>query len=135
MEVQQENILESVSINFNKSKNQYWSSAEIRIDGYLIKIEMEYYNTIDDSVKAIKEKIVKAIDKFYSIKSICKKCGGSAIKSKGFGNAYLPQNEIGTKEVLEGKGKLIDCLKCSKCGHSWIPPNEEINNTKRAEIN
>lgn len=52
-------------------------------------------------------------------KSICKKCNGFAIPSKGFGNTYGEPDEVGKKTIYEGSGTLVDCLKCVDCGHSW----------------
>ena len=49
----------------------------------------------------------------------CKKCGGSVKESKGYGNAYS-LNGDDTRTILQGKGDLIDCLKCVECGHSFV---------------
>ncbi len=53
-------------------------------------------------------------------KKTCRKCGGKAKKSKGFGNSY-EKIGLGRLKVTHGTGPLVKCLKCRKCGHSWIP--------------
>ena len=59
----------------------------------------------------------------------CKKCGAQAILSKGYGNAYISHNDFGNDAGNRGTtqtkvtGKVVDCLKCSGCGHSWVPEN------------
>lgn len=54
--------------------------------------------------------------------TICRKCGafmlpGKAIEQTYTGIADFPGSEIVTMSP-GGGGKLVDCLKCSKCGHS-----------------
>lgn len=56
----------------------------------------------------------------------CRKCGGQMKASKaieqthtsGFG--FRIGNRIATVSP-GGPGKLVDCLKCEKCGHSVTP--------------
>lgn len=52
--------------------------------------------------------------------SICRKCGGNGKPSKGymnFHNIQFPND----KSKAEFETKLLDCIKCELCGHSWIP--------------
>ena len=48
----------------------------------------------------------------------CKKCGGICKPSKGILNIHNIQTNDLNKEF---ETKLVDCLKCESCGHSWIP--------------
>lgn len=51
-------------------------------------------------------------------KSECKVCGGSCKPSKAFTNAIYDGNIV--RHI--GKAKLVNCMKCKKCGHSFILP-------------
>lgn len=58
----------------------------------------------------------------------CTKCGGYCNPSKGFLNDLVScddfgndANERGTTQSRTGDAKLVDCLKCEKCGHSFVP--------------
>ncbi len=57
------------------------------------------------------------------MKNICRRCHTKAIISKGYGNARKKNSNI----IYEGYGTIVDCLKCPKCGHSWIPDNKKDN--------
>lgn len=48
----------------------------------------------------------------------CKKCGGIGKPSKSFMNFHYIQEKDKSKEF---QTKFLDCLKCTNCGHSWIP--------------
>lgn len=50
--------------------------------------------------------------------SVCHKCGGNGKSSKGIMNFHNIQISDKSKEF---ETKLIDCIKCESCGHSWIP--------------
>ena len=51
----------------------------------------------------------------------CKKCGGFTKKSKGIMNFHdIRKNGIG-----EFFTKMLNCFKCIKCGHSFIPKEDE----------
>lgn len=50
----------------------------------------------------------------------CRKCGGNAIPSKALMNYHFIDKSYHRGEK-EFKTKLLDCLKCSSCGHSWVP--------------
>ena len=56
----------------------------------------------------------------------CRICNGTAKASKG----YLNQHNI-RKSYLRGEvefeTKLVNCLKCESCGHSWIPEKDKTN--------
>lgn len=50
----------------------------------------------------------------------CRKCGGQGKPSKGimnFHNIQFPHD--GSKAEFETK--LLNCIKCKDCGHSWVP--------------
>lgn len=53
---------------------------------------------------------------------ICTKCGGQMKPSKAIAQTFTGTPEWEGAEVVTmsagGPGKLIDCLKCEKCGHS-----------------
>ena len=49
--------------------------------------------------------------------TVCKKCKGELILSKGIVN-YHYLDRSGPGEFVT---KLLDCLKCSSCGHSFVP--------------
>lgn len=58
---------------------------------------------------------------------ICKKCGGNCKSSKALNNTLISFNDFGndagsrgTTMSRVGKSKLIDCLKCESCGHSFV---------------
>ena len=48
----------------------------------------------------------------------CRKCGGEGKPSKGYMNFHNIQTIDLSKEF---KTKLLNCIKCTSCGHSWIP--------------
>ena len=50
--------------------------------------------------------------------SICHKCGSNGKPSKGYMNFHNIQTSNRSKEF---ETKLLDCIKCESCGHSWIP--------------
>ena len=57
----------------------------------------------------------------------CRRCGGKMKPSKAIAQTYggSPDFPGGTVVTMspEGPGKMIDCLKCEKCGHSVSSPN------------
>lgn len=64
----------------------------------------------------------------------CKKCGSNVKPSKAFNDTLIEHLDLGSKKgdrgntlSRNGKAKLVDCLKCTNCGHSWIP-KENPNN-------
>lgn len=59
----------------------------------------------------------------------CTKCGGHCKPSKAYQNDLLEYLEYGAKPgdrgntiSRSGKARLVNCLKCESCGHSFIPP-------------
>lgn len=48
---------------------------------------------------------------------ICRECKGVGKPSKGIMNYHNIQTQDKSKEF---ETKLEDCIKCTKCGHSWI---------------
>lgn len=58
----------------------------------------------------------------------CRKCGGIDTPSKAFNNTLISFDDFGedagqhgTTMSRQGLAKLVDCIKCESCGHSWIP--------------
>ncbi len=58
----------------------------------------------------------------------CKKCGGEGKPSKAFNNTIVYYDDFGkdagsrgTTGSRQGTAKLVDCIKCKLCGHSWVP--------------
>lgn len=58
----------------------------------------------------------------------CRKCGGEGKPSQAFQNTLIEfvsrDSKIGDRGNTlsqSGPAELVDCLKCSSCGHSWIP--------------
>lgn len=56
---------------------------------------------------------------------ICIKCGGELKPSKAFLDTFTVSDDfgrdkggIGTTSSQNGPAKLVNCLKCNKCGHS-----------------
>ena len=50
----------------------------------------------------------------------CKKCGGEGKPSTAFRNEHYIRKSYLRGET-EFEVKLIKCIKCQECGHSWIP--------------
>lgn len=52
----------------------------------------------------------------------CKKCNGEMKPGKAIEQTYAGSPDFAGHEVITvspgGSGKLINCLKCEKCGHS-----------------
>jgi|LakMenEpi03Aug12_release.lakeMendotaPanAssembly.Ray.scaffolds.fasta_scaffold03608_28 hypothetical protein len=61
--------------------------------------------------------------------TVCQRCGGTMKPSKAIAQTYGGSPDFAGGPVVtmspEGPGKLIDCLKCERCGHS-ITPNAKI---------
>lgn len=51
--------------------------------------------------------------------NICRRCGGTGTPSNGIVNYHDIQTSDTRKEFITN---MQDCLKCEKCGHSWVPP-------------
>lgn len=54
----------------------------------------------------------------------CKNCGAVCAKGKAILHPVVlgEMNEVGTREILSGEPKIVDCIKCQQCGHSFIHP-------------
>ena len=52
---------------------------------------------------------------------ICRNCGCIGKPSKGLVNIHNIQTRDLSREFED---KIVDCLKCPNCGHSWIPDEE-----------
>jgi len=65
MKIERTELIEGVNVAYSKHKKDFYSSAKLRIDGYVIELESMHFPTIDEAVSSIKTRIVEAIDKFY----------------------------------------------------------------------
>ena len=71
-------------------------------------------------------------DWFMSQVCGCKKCGGTMKPSKALQQTYtsgmpdFPGDDVGVTISAGGPGKLIDCLKCEKCGWSVTASKEGV---------
>lgn len=84
------------------------------------KGHIRYMRIIDPAIKLMSfDKFEKKMIEKSSTRLICKKCNGIAKPSKAYGDALGKPNQAGSRRILEGRGGLIDCWKCKKCGHSW----------------
>ena len=58
----------------------------------------------------------------HAAEPVCRKCGGHMKPSKAIAQTFTGTPEWPGAEAVTmsagGPGKLIDCLKCEKCGHS-----------------
>ena len=85
--------------------------------------------TKDEQLKNLRQEIndLRAEIRSLTRVRLCLTCGGFAKRSKGFGNAYIQSEdgphtipgESGRYTIYPGAGGLIDCWKCTNCGHSW----------------
>lgn len=57
---------------------------------------------------------------------VCRECGGKCIESKAFENTYVAMNDFGNDAGEDGstmskigEAELINCYKCTDCGHSF----------------
>jgi len=55
----------------------------------------------------------------------CRRCGGAMKPSKAIAQTFTGLPDFPGKEVVtispEGQWRMIDCLKCERCGHSITP--------------
>jgi len=59
--------LKSYYIGYNDNRsdgNYHYNQAEFIYKGYLISLKREYYETLDESVKGLKERLIKAVKDF-----------------------------------------------------------------------
>jgi hypothetical protein len=63
---------------------------------------------------------LQGVDEFFEVLDCCKKCGGEMNPGKAIAQTYTGTKDMGEVCTMSpgGKGKLIDCQKCSKCGWS-----------------
>ena len=61
------------------------------------------------------------------------KCGGIGKHSKALLNTLVSFSDFGndagkrgTTQSRVGKAKMVDCIKCQTCGHSWVPVDKEL---------
>ena len=66
--------------------------------------------------------------------NVCKECGSIGKPSKAFMNYHNIRYPL-DGSIAEFETRLENCLKCVKCGHSWIPKKDkkEICNHCRKE--
>ena len=69
----------------------------------------------------------------------CRVCGGEGKPSKAMLNTLVSFNDFGndagqrgTTQSRIGEANLVDCIKCSSCGHSWII--EEAKSTREQAL-
>lgn len=55
----------------------------------------------------------------------CRKCGGECKPSKGFMNKHNIRKSY-LREEVEFETKIVDCLKCENCGHSYCPNDPSL---------
>ena len=78
-----------------------------------------------------------------SCSQVCRVCGGNLKRgialipgiygSEDFGGDF---GQVGTTmSEGPGDGKPRQCLKCEKCGHSFIPANAEVSESSPAKEN
>jgi len=60
----------------------------------------------------------------------CRKCNGIGKPSKGYVNFHNIRTMYKEDEF---ETKLLNCLKCEKCGNSWIPETDTNKINKRLE--
>lgn len=69
--------------------------------------------------------------------AVCRRCGGKMKPSQAIGQTWtgLPDFPGGDVVTLSpgGPGRLIDCLKCEKCGHSISSPNDQAQARAEAD--
>ena len=57
--------------------------------------------------------------------NICKRCGGQGIPSKAIISIHNIEFPLdGSKSEFEVR--LIDCIKCKECGHSWTEGKQKV---------
>ena len=68
--------------------------------------------------------------------AVCRRCGGQMKPSKAIAQTWTGQPEWPGDTICTmspgGPGRLIDCLKCEKCGHSVSSPNVEVTGAEPA---
>ena len=65
-----------------------------------------------------------------TVRGVCRRCGGAMLPGKAIAQTFggkpeWPGDTIYTMSP-EGPGRLIECLKCEKCGYSISTPNAEL---------
>ena len=113
--------------NFVKKLKNYFKNTPIK------KVTEDWDKTkeFDKIEPTVKEFTItlKKTEKAKRIgKKTCKICGGKGKSSKALDNQYTASDDFGndagqpgTTMSKNGKAVLITCVKCSDCGHSWIP--------------
>lgn len=72
-------------------------------------------NPVSDTIFTPKTK-----NKMKTKETSCRKCGGNGKPSKALRNYhYIDKSYL--RGETEFETKLLDCIKCESCGHSWIP--------------
>ena len=70
--------------------------------------------------------------------AVCPRCGGPMKPSKAIAQTWMGEPEWSGATICTmspgGPGRLIDCLKCEKCGHSVSSPNAEVSERRRRPL-
>jgi len=58
----------------------------------------------------------------------CIKCNSKCLPSKAYNNTLVSSNDFGNDannrgitQSRIGRAVLVDCMKCTNCGHSFVP--------------
>ena len=79
--------------------------------------------SVSGSMNAMPYRVEGEACKWFVGKNACAKCGGQMKPSKAIAQTVtgipdFPGDQHPTTLSPGGPGKLVDCLKCEKCGHS-----------------
>ena len=65
----------------------------------------------------------------------CIKCNSECLPSKAYNNILVSSNDFGNDandrgatQSRIGQAVLVDCMKCTNCGHSFVPIDEPEEN-------
>lgn len=64
MDIQEIKMIKSIRVCWSECSEDFYCNAELRIDGYAIKLDDAHFPTIDEAVKDIKNRVSEAVMKF-----------------------------------------------------------------------
>lgn len=64
MNIKESDLIQDVMISWSSHRQQFYSKANLMIEGYTIELENQYFDTIDEAVANIKERVAKAVTTF-----------------------------------------------------------------------